>query len=192
MIIRITLLSAAAALALPAAMAGAQQPAPTAPPPLGALNPGTQANVPVPPIVPPVETPVAGDATETTAQLPQNQADAAVQAEAAVQTQTPPPAATPAPAPTPAPAQTQAEASVQAGPISLATAADLRTGAQVRDQTGGLVGTIEATDPGGAVVSTGSARARLTLDSFGRNNQGLVIAMTKAQFEAAATAANPG
>lgn len=190
--IRITLLSAAAALALPAAMAGAQQPAPTAPPPLGgALNAGTQANVPVPPIVPPAETPVTGDATETTAQLPQN---ADVEAGAAVQgeTQTPPPVATPAPAPAQAQAQTQAQASVQAGPITLATAADLRTGAQVHDQAGGLVGTIEATDPGGAVVSTGNARARLTLDSFGRNNQGLVIAMTKAEFEAAAAAANPG
>ena len=52
-----------------------------------------------------------------------------------------------------------------------------------------MVGTVESADASGAVVTTGTARARLPLTSFGRNNQGLVIAMTKAQLEAAVAAA---
>jgi len=60
---------------------------------------------------------------------------------------------------------------------------------QVRDQTGGLVGTVESADASGAVVATGAVRARLPISSFARNDQGLVIAMTKAQLEAAAASA---
>jgi hypothetical protein len=72
-----------------------------------------------------------------------------------------------------------------------ATAVDLRAGAQVHDPHGALVGTIESPDASGAIVNTGTARGRLALSSFGRNSQGLVIAMTKAQLEAAIAAAAP-
>jgi hypothetical protein len=61
----------------------------------------------------------------------------------------------------------------------------------VRDTHGGTVGTIESADAAGAVVNTGNARARLPLTSFARNDQGLVIAMTKAQLEAAARPQSP-
>ena len=56
-----------------------------------------------------------------------------------------------------------------------------------------MVGTIESVDATGAVVATGTARAKLPLTSFGRNNQGLVISLTRAQLEAAAqqAAADP-
>jgi hypothetical protein len=72
-----------------------------------------------------------------------------------------------------------------------ATAADLRVGAQVLDQQGAVVGTIETADASGAVLNTGTARGRLAVNSFGRNNRGLVISMTKAQLEAAIRAATP-
>jgi hypothetical protein len=91
-------------------------------------------------------------------------------------------------------AQTTAQAQTTppaAGPTVAAVAADLRTGAPVHDQTGGLVGTIESADASGAVVATGTVRARLPLASFGRNNVGVVIAMTRTQLEAAAAAAHP-
>lgn len=219
MTLRIKLL-AAAALVLPAAMAGAQQPAPT--PPLASTNAGTQANVPPPPAVPPAETPALStvqrpatppppaaaptpaEPTETADDVAEEAADAVeadtvartrVQAAAQGQAPTTPPPAASAPA---APAQAQAQApappAAPAGPVSVASAADLRAGVQVRDQSGGLVGTVETADAGGAVVNTGTARARLATSAFGRNNQGLVIAMTKAQVEAAvaaAAAANP-
>jgi hypothetical protein len=80
---------------------------------------------------------------------------------------------------------------VPAGPVVAATAADLRAGSAVHDQAGGLVGTIESADASGAVVATGTVRARLPLASFARNNQGVIIGMTRAQLEAAAAAQRP-
>ncbi len=109
--------------------------------------------------------------------------------------QTAPPAATPpAAAPAAQPAQTtaQAQTNVAPGPVTVATAADLRTGVQVLDATGGLVGTVESADADSAVVSTGTIRAEIPLGSFGKNNRGLVISMTRAQLEAAAQARSPG
>lgn len=123
-------------------------------------------------------------------------------------TQTPPPTDTPdtsLPTPTPDTGQaadqmtpgTQAttpgaQANAQAGATAPATAADLRSGATVHDTQGGTVGTIESADASGAVINTGTARARLPLTSFARNDTGLVISMTRAQLEAAANPqANP-
>ncbi|MGZ8313299.1 MAG: hypothetical protein ACXWU1_09315 [Allosphingosinicella sp.] len=80
----------------------------------------------------------------------------------------------------------QAGAPAQTGAVAVATAADLRTGTTVLDPQGGAVGTIESADATGAVVATGAVRARLPLASFGKNAQGLVISLTRAQLEAAA------
>jgi hypothetical protein len=76
--------------------------------------------------------------------------------------------------------------------VAAATQADLRAGAAVSDTQGGSVGTIESADTEGAVVATGKARAKLPLASFGKNaSGGLVVSMTKAQIEAAASTAAP-
>src|SRR5205085_854635 len=83
-------------------------------------------------------------------------------------------------------AQAEAATPAAAAAVRVATAADLRSGVQARDQTGGLVGTVESADATGAVVSTGTIRARLPLASFGASGQGLVISMTRGQLEAAA------
>jgi hypothetical protein len=88
-------------------------------------------------------------------------------------------------------ATAQAQAGAQAGPVTQATAADIQAGASVRDQSGGMVGTIESVSAQGAVVSTGTVRAQVPITSFGKNAQGLVLAMTKAQLEAAAGASSP-
>lgn len=108
--------------------------------------------------------------------------------------QTTPPATAPATAPAAQPAQTTAQAQTTAapGPVVLATAADLQAGAQVHDATGGVVGTVESADADSAVVSTGTIRAEIPLRSFGKNNRGLVISVTRAQLEAAARAQSPG
>jgi hypothetical protein len=164
MTLRITLLGATAALALPAAMASAQ---PTAPP--SPLNAGVQASAPIPP----GETPVPAATVPATPDAAERAADA-VEADAVAEAR-------------------GTAAHVPSGPVGLASAADVRAGALVHDQSGALVGTVETTDAGGAVVTTGMARARLQLSSFGRNDQGLVIGLTRAQFEAAAAAAaTPG
>ena len=75
--------------------------------------------------------------------------------------------------------------------MTRATAADIRAGLAVFDQQGGEVGTVETVDADGAVVATGKVRAKLPLTSFGKNNRGLVISLSKAQLEAAAQAQTP-
>lgn len=89
-------------------------------------------------------------------------------------------------------AQAERASPAEAGPVTEATAVDFRTGIEVRDPNGGLVGTVEAVDAEGAVVSTGSVRAKLPFRSFGKNNLGLVISLTRSQLEAAAARQNPG
>lgn len=133
--------------------------------------------------------------TQSAAQPPaEAQPPAQTQAPPA-QTQAPPTQAQP-PAqtqPTAQPsAQTQAQpaASAQAGATRAATAADVTAGAQVRDTAGAAVGTVETVDADSAIVSTGSVRADIPIASFGHNGQGLVLAMTRAQLEAAARAAS--
>ena len=95
----------------------------------------------------------------------------------------------------PANANAQASAQVgtqaQAGPVVAATAADVTAGAAVRDAQGGEVGTIESVDADSAIVSTGTVRADIPIASFGKNGQGLVLAITRAQLEAQAQARTP-
>jgi hypothetical protein len=79
----------------------------------------------------------------------------------------------------------------QAATVATATVAEVRAGSRVFDIAGGEVGTVESVDENGAVVSTGSARARLPFTSFGKNDHGLVISMSKAQLEAAVAARTP-
>ena len=88
-------------------------------------------------------------------------------------------------------AQTEAAAQGEADAVRPVTISDVRAGNAVHDTQGGVVGTVESVDERGAVVSTGRARARLPFSSFGRNGRGLVIAMTRAQFEAEAAARTP-
>lgn len=83
----------------------------------------------------------------------------------------------------PGAALAQAAAPAQAPATGAATVA---TGATVYDTTGGVVGTVESTDGTNAVVNTGTVKAAIPLTSLGKGAQGPVLAMTKAQLEAAA------
>jgi hypothetical protein len=207
---RMRLLAAVAAVALPAAMAGAQSTAPGG----GAHRPTTHSTRNGTAQTEAPRAQADNPATEDAQGSNQN-AEPATQANAAAQAQTPPadeaapaaqaqaaaqpPAASapasaqPPAASAPASAQAQAAATPPAGaaPVRAATSADLRAGVQVRDQAGGVVGTVETADASGAVVSTGTIRARLPLTSFGTNGQALVISMTRGQLEAAAAQAQP-
>jgi len=69
--------------------------------------------------------------------------------------------------------------------VTEATAADVKAGVPVFDQKGGVVGKIDSVSANGAVVSTGKARAEIPVASFGKNDKGLVMSMTKAELEAA-------
>ena len=80
-------------------------------------------------------------------------------------------------APTTAPAGAQASAT-----------ASVATGATVYDTSGGVVGTVASTDGTNAVIDTGTNKAAVPLTSLGKGEQGPVLAMTKAQLDAAAGA----
>ncbi|MFK3890225.1 hypothetical protein [Sphingomonas sp. NPDC079357] len=80
-------------------------------------------------------------------------------------------------------APAQAPAGAQTAP---AAGAAVTTGATVYDTSGGVVGTVESTDGSNAVVNTGTVKAAIPLTSLGKGAQGPVLAMTKAQLEAAA------
>ena len=168
---------AAASFALPFSAAGAR-PARPAPP---------TAPMQTPPATAPVQQPEPAPDTQT---APEQGTTAPTMPTA--------PAVPPAPAPAPTPATpgtaTTSSAATTNAATAAATQADLKAGTLVFDQSGGSVGTIESANAqGGGVVATGKARARIPIASFGKNDRGLVIAMTKVQLEAAAAgkAAHP-
>jgi hypothetical protein len=82
-----------------------------------------------------------------------------------------------------------ATASADATATAAATRADLKTGAAVFDSAGATVGTIQSVTATGAVVASGKLRAEIPAASFAKNSRGLVIGITKAEFEAAVTRA---
>ena len=89
-------------------------------------------------------------------------------------------------------ASTETSATAEAGPVTAAAPSDFRTGMEVRDARGGMVGTVESVDGQGAIVFTGNLRAKLPFQSVGKNNLGLVISLSRAELEAAASAQQPG
>lgn len=84
-----------------------------------------------------------------------------------------------------------AQGATGAATAEAAPSADVKAGAEVRDPKGELVGTIESVDAQGAVIATGASRVAIPISSIGKNEKGLVIAMTKAELDAAAKAAEP-
>lgn len=70
--------------------------------------------------------------------------------------------------------------------MTKATASDIKAGASVYDESGALVGKVDSVDADGAIVNTGEARAEIPLSSFGKNDKGLVVSITKADLDAQA------
>jgi len=71
-----------------------------------------------------------------------------------------------------------------------AKSADLVAGAVVNDNTGSPMAKIEEVAPDGVIVSMGVAKVKIPADAFGRNKAGLLLDMTKAQFEQIVAKAN--
>lgn len=84
-------------------------------------------------------------------------------------------------------AQTAPATAPAASAQASATAA-VTTGATVYDTSGGVVGTVASTDGTNAVIDTGTNKAAVPLSSLGKGANGPVLAMTKAQLDAAAGA----
>jgi hypothetical protein len=72
--------------------------------------------------------------------------------------------------------------------VTQAKATDIKAGASVYDQAGALVGKVDSVTADGAIVSTGKARAEVPLSSFGLNDKGLVVSVTKSELDAQAKA----
>ena len=68
--------------------------------------------------------------------------------------------------------------------------ADVVAGRPVSDNTGETIGTIESAAADGAVVSTNGGRVRVPLEAFGIASGNLLLAMTKAEFDAIVSGAN--
>lgn len=83
-------------------------------------------------------------------------------------------------------AYAQGTPAAQAAP---AAGAAPTVGAKVFDVKGGEVGTIEKVDAANAVVFTGTKRATLPVNAFGKNEKGLLISMTQAELNTAVAAA---
>jgi hypothetical protein len=64
-----------------------------------------------------------------------------------------------------------------------ATKDELTAGASVYDKTGIAMARIESVQADGVVVSLGTGKVKVPAEAFGHNKAGLLLDMTKAQFE---------
>lgn len=125
------------------------------------------------------------DTTETTTMQPAKTTTPATSITSTTTTTGTDPA-TGAPAATTTTTTTEPATDAKGAAVTAATEADFKAGVPVFDQKGGVVGKIESVSAKGAVVSTGKSRAEIPTASFGKNDKGLVMSMTKAELEAAA------
>ena len=71
-----------------------------------------------------------------------------------------------------------------------ATAADVVAGKTVSSLKGETLGTDETVEADGAVVATAKGKVKIPLEGFGRTDQGLVLAISKEEFEEAVVSAH--
>lgn len=70
----------------------------------------------------------------------------------------------------------------------LATSADLRTGATVRDNRGRRIGTVQSVEADSALVVQGNRQLRVPLSALYRTGSGLVTSLSRAEVRASANA----
>ena len=74
--------------------------------------------------------------------------------------------------------------------VVAATAADLAVGSTVRDQAGTELGKIESIEADGVVIVSAAGKVKVPADSLGKNKTGLLLAISKADFDLAVKNAN--
>ena len=67
---------------------------------------------------------------------------------------------------------------------------DVAVGAEIRDSKGVVLGTVDSLQLSGAVVASSAGKVEVPFEAFGKNNKGLLIAMTKADFDKMVADAN--
>jgi hypothetical protein len=78
----------------------------------------------------------------------------------------------------------------QPGRTRPANAAEILLGSEVRDKRNKPVGTIEMVEADGAVVVTAAGKVKVPLEAIGTDGKGLIIGITKAEFDKLVAAAN--
>lgn len=68
------------------------------------------------------------------------------------------------------------------GKAVAANAADLKAGSPLRDKDGAPIGTIASVDAQGVIVDTGTTKIRVPAQAFGKDDVGLLLGISKAQF----------
>ncbi|MBX3565698.1 MAG: hypothetical protein KF730_14105 [Sphingomonas sp.] len=71
-----------------------------------------------------------------------------------------------------------------------ATPDDVTVGSDIRDNKGVVLGRVDAVSMSAAVVVAEGGKVEVPLESFGKNSKGLLLSLTKAEFDAAVAAAN--
>ena len=84
-----------------------------------------------------------------------------------------------------------AVARAQLGRSRPAKAADVIAGKPVNDSTGQLMGLIEKVEADGAVVYNGAATVKIPVEAFGMNRKGLLLDLTKSEFDRLVASAKP-
>ena len=81
-------------------------------------------------------------------------------------------------------ADTSVPAVQQEPKIVAATAADIMLGAGIRDSENVLIGTVDSLSEDGVVIVTDGKKVKLPVNSFGKDQEGLVIGITAGEFKA--------
>ena len=67
---------------------------------------------------------------------------------------------------------------------------DVTVGSEIRDSKGAVLGRVESVNMSAAVVAGAAGKVEVPLESFGKNNKGLLLALTKAEFDTMVADAN--
>jgi len=59
---------------------------------------------------------------------------------------------------------------------------DLKAGSPLRDKDGAPIGAVSAVDAEGVIVDTGTTKIRVPAEAFGKDDAGLLLGISKAQF----------
>ena len=135
--------------------------------------------------------PTATQPEPTTTQTTTTQPTTTPEGQPATTTQTTTTETQPTTTPEGQPATATTQTTTTQTQVTAATAADVKAGVKVLDQTGAEVGKVDSVKGDAAVVNTGKARAEIPITSFGKNDSGLVISVTKAEIEAKAKEEKP-
>jgi hypothetical protein len=67
---------------------------------------------------------------------------------------------------------------------------DVTVGSDIRDSKGVVLGKVDSVSMAAAVVAADAGKVEVPLESFGKNNKGLLLSLTKAEFDAMVASAN--